>query len=58
MASSLPVGTVYAVWTGIGAVGTLVAGRIFFKENVTVLRIFFATVIVIGVVGLQITAEV
>ena len=56
MTFSLPIGTVYAVWAGIGAVGTLAAGIVLFKEKAAVLRIFFALLIVTGVVGLQITA--
>ena len=49
----LPASTSYAVWTGIGAVGTLVAGIILFKESATIMRIFFVSLIVIGIVGLK-----
>jgi quaternary ammonium compound-resistance protein SugE len=56
--AELPMGTAYAVWTGIGAIGTLLAGVLLFKESVTVMRMFFAVMIVAGVVGLQITAGV
>jgi quaternary ammonium compound-resistance protein SugE len=56
--ADLPMGTAYAVWTGIGAIGTLIAGTILFKEAVTTARLFFAVLIVTGVVGLQITAGV
>ena len=51
----LPVGTAYAVWTGIGAVGTLAAGIILYKESVTYRKLFFVFLIVAGIVGLQLT---
>jgi quaternary ammonium compound-resistance protein SugE len=56
--SSLPAGTAYAVWTGIGAVCTLIAGIVLFKETATVLRIFFAVLTVAGIIGLYVTAVV
>jgi quaternary ammonium compound-resistance protein SugE len=56
--AELPIGTAYAVWTGIGAIGTLLAGVLMFKEAATAARMFFAVLIVIGIVGLQITAGV
>lgn len=51
---SLPMGTAYAIWTGIGAVGAFIAGIFLFSEPVTVGRIFSATLIVAGIVGLKI----
>lgn len=54
----LPVGTAYAVWTGIGAIGTLIAGIILYREPVTWVRMLFIALIVIGIVGIQVTAEV
>ena len=53
--NALPIGTAYAVWTGIGAIGTLTAGVIFYKESVTYRKIFFAFLIIAGIVGLQLT---
>ena len=50
--ASLPVGVAYAVWTGIGAVCTLLAGMILFKEPADIRRIFFAALTVAGIVGL------
>jgi quaternary ammonium compound-resistance protein SugE len=50
---SIPIGTAYAVWTGIGAAGTLLIGIIFFKDPANLLRLFFASLIVVGVVGLK-----
>ena len=52
----LPVGTAYAVWTGIGAIGALVAGWALFKERRTVVEIFFVMLIIIGIAGVQMTA--
>ena len=48
---SLPVGSAYAVWTGIGAVGTAVAGMVFFHESVEVLKLVSIVLVVAGVVG-------
>ena len=50
---SLPVGTAYAVWTGIGAVGTVLVGIIVFKEPATFLRILFITTLIGSIVGLK-----
>ncbi len=53
----LPVGTGYAIWTGIGAVGTAIMGMIFFKESTDFWRIFFIGLIVAGIVGLKFAAK-
>lgn len=50
---TLPIGTAYAVWTGIGAVGTVLAGIILFKDPVDFWRIFFITTLVGSVIGLK-----
>jgi quaternary ammonium compound-resistance protein SugE len=50
---SLPLGTAYAVWTGIGAVGAAVLGMVFFKEPATVARILCIAAIIGGIVGLK-----
>ncbi|QIB74291.1 quaternary ammonium compound efflux SMR transporter SugE [Halogeometricum borinquense] len=52
---TLPVGTAYAVWTGIGAVGTAVAGIILFGEPRNVMRLLFISFIIAGVAGLKFT---
>jgi quaternary ammonium compound-resistance protein SugE len=49
----LPIGTAYAVWTGIGAVGTAILGIILFNESKELIRIFFIFLIVVGIVGLK-----
>lgn len=50
----LPVGTAYAVWTGIGALGTLVMGIVLFAEPATTARLLSAGLILAGIVGLKI----
>ena len=49
----LPIGTAYAVWTGIGAVGTVIIGIWFFKEPATFWRLFFITTLIASIVGLK-----
>ena len=49
----LPIGTAYAVWTGIGAVGTASLGVVLFDEPATTLRLVFILLIVVGIVGLR-----
>jgi len=50
---SLPLGTAYAVWTGIGAVGTVILGIFLFKEPATVARLVCVGLIVSGILGLK-----
>ena len=50
---SLPLGTAYAVWTGIGAVGAAILGMVYFKEPATVARILCIAAIVGGILGLK-----
>ena len=50
---TLPIGTAYAVWTGIGAVGTALAGILFFKEPADFWRLFFITTLIGSIVGLK-----
>ena len=54
---TLPIGTAYAVWTGIGAVGTVLIGIIFFKEPVDFWRLFFISTLIISIIGLKIAAH-
>lgn len=49
----IPMGTAYAVWTGIGTVGTFVLGILFFRDPATVIRLLSGGLIVIGIVGLK-----
>ena len=50
---TLPLGTAYAVWTGIGTVGTALLGIVLFDEPVTALRVVFIGLIVVGILGLK-----
>jgi quaternary ammonium compound-resistance protein SugE len=50
---SLPVGTGYAVWTGIGAAGTVIIGILFFKEPADFWRLFFIVTLIASIVGLK-----
>lgn len=52
-AQTLPIGTAYPVWTGIGAVGTVVLGILFFNEPVTFARMFFLFTLIGSIVGLK-----
>lgn len=52
---TLPLGTAYAVWTGIGALGSVIVGIVVFKEPATAARIFFAALLLAGIVGLKFT---
>lgn len=51
----LPVGTAYAVWTGMGAVGVAVLGIVLFKESVDLYRIASICLVIFGIVGLKLT---
>lgn len=53
---TLPVGPAYAVWTGIGAVGTAIFGMVFLQESVQTLKLVSIALIVAGVVGLQLSS--
>lgn len=50
---TLPIGTAYAIWTGIGAAGTVLIGIIVFREPATFLRLFFLTTLIISIIGLK-----
>jgi quaternary ammonium compound-resistance protein SugE len=55
---TLPLGTSYAVWTGLGAAGTAIIGIAVFREPATLLRILCLAMIIGGIVGLKLTARV
>ena len=52
----LPLGTAYAIWTGIGAGGAVVVGIVIFKEPVTALRMVFVVLLLPGIIGLKATS--
>ncbi len=50
---TLPIGTAYAIWTGVGAVGTVLVGIFFFKEPAGFLRLLFITTLIASIIGLK-----
>ncbi len=54
---TLPIGTAYAVWVGIGALGTAILGIVFFREPATVGRMLSLVLLVAGIVGLKLTTR-
>lgn len=53
----LPIGTAYAVWTGIGAVGSVLVGILVFKEPATFWRVFFLSTLILSLVGLKFVSK-
>jgi quaternary ammonium compound-resistance protein SugE len=54
---TLPIGTAYAVWTGIGAVGTVLMGILFFQEPATFWRVFFISTLIASIIGLKVVSS-
>ncbi|MDD3008134.1 MAG: quaternary ammonium compound efflux SMR transporter SugE [Arcobacter sp.] len=54
---TLPIGTAYAVWVGIGTIGTVIAGVILFNDSINLLRIVSIIFIILGIIGLKITTS-
>lgn len=54
---TIPIGTAYAVWTGIGATGAFVVGVLLFKDPASILRIISVLLIICGVIGLKLTVQ-
>lgn len=52
----LPLGTSYAVWTGIGALGAVIVGIVLFKESLSPARLIFVALLLIGIIGLKATS--
>ncbi|MCT7549584.1 quaternary ammonium compound efflux SMR transporter SugE [Aliarcobacter butzleri] len=52
---TLPLGTAYAVWVGIGTIGTVIAGIILFGDSINIIRIISIAFIILGIIGLKIT---
>jgi quaternary ammonium compound-resistance protein SugE len=53
---TLPIGTGYAIWTGIGAVGAVIVGVVLFREPVSLARGIFVLLVVVGIIGLKFTS--
>ena len=56
VAEKIPIGTVYPVWTEIGAIGAVFVGILFFNEPATFWRVFFITTLIILIIGLKVLA--
>jgi quaternary ammonium compound-resistance protein SugE len=54
---SLPIGTAYSIWVGVGAVGTVILGIVLFDEPVNAARLISVALIIAGVIGLKLTAS-
>ncbi|NEU05039.1 DMT family transporter [Clostridium senegalense] len=54
---NLPLGTAYAIWTGIGTIGTVILGIILFKEPISITRLICIGFIVVGIVGLKLVSS-
>lgn len=53
---SIPIGTAYAVWTGIGAIGTVIVGIAFYNDPISFLRLFFICMLIFSIVGLKLVS--
>jgi quaternary ammonium compound-resistance protein SugE len=53
----LPIGTAYAVWTGIGAAGTVLVGMLVFKEPADFWRLFFLSTLIVSIIGLKVVSH-
>ena len=53
---TIPMGTAYACWTAIGAIGVIIFGIFFLGESANLLRIFFIGLVIAGIIGLKVTA--
>lgn len=51
---SIPLGTAYSVWVGIGAVGATIAGLMFYGDPITPLRLFFVGLLIVSIIGLKV----
>jgi quaternary ammonium compound-resistance protein SugE len=54
---SIPLGVAYPIWTGIGAVGSIIVGVILFKEDINLQKLVFLAFILVGIIGLKITSK-
>ncbi|HFU77639.1 MAG TPA: multidrug efflux SMR transporter [Epsilonproteobacteria bacterium] len=53
----IPMGTAYAIWTGIGAVGAFILGILLFKESAEIKRFLFVGLIIVGIIGLKLSSH-
>ncbi|MFC4815839.1 MULTISPECIES: DMT family transporter [unclassified Flavobacterium] len=57
VSKELPIGTAYAVWTGIGAIGSVLVGIFIFKEPATFWRVFFLSTLILSIIGLKFVSK-
>jgi quaternary ammonium compound-resistance protein SugE len=53
----IPIGTAYAIWTGIGAFGTIIIGILFYKEPASMMRLFFLFTLISSIIGLKLVSN-
>ncbi|MDL2221643.1 multidrug efflux SMR transporter [Parabacteroides sp. OttesenSCG-928-N08] len=53
---TIPIGTAYIVWTGVGSIGTLIIGILFFGDSVSIFRMLSASLIIAGIIGLKLAS--
>lgn len=56
-AQTIPIGTAYPIWVGIGAAGAAVGGMILFKENASIMKIVFLIMLIISIIGLKLSSD-
>jgi len=56
-AQTIPIGTAYPVWVGIGALGAAIGGIVLFKESVSLMKIVFLVLLIVSIIGLKVTAD-
>jgi quaternary ammonium compound-resistance protein SugE len=56
-AQTIPIGTAYPIWVGIGALGAAIGGIILFKESMSPARIFFLIMLIVSIIGLKLSAR-
>ncbi|MBR2255605.1 MAG: multidrug efflux SMR transporter [Candidatus Methanomethylophilaceae archaeon] len=57
MEDGMSVGVAYSIWTGIGSISTIIAGMLLYKERLERVKVVFVTLIIIGIVGLELSSE-
>lgn len=53
----IPIGTAYAIWTGIGTLGVVILGIFFFSETISLAKLFFTMMLVMSIIGLKLVSE-
>jgi quaternary ammonium compound-resistance protein SugE len=56
-AQTIPIGTAYPIWVGIGALGAAIGGIVLFKENISFMKLLFLGTLIVSILGLKVTAD-